>query len=46
MSYTDSNKNNVSTYNDLTKFTKGFLPLIGMKYSTDSEGNVNTNFTD
>lgn len=46
MSYTDSNKNNISTYNDLTKFTKGFLPLIGMKYSTDSVGNVNTNFTD
>ena len=46
MSYTDSNKNYVKTYNSLTKFTKGFLPLIGMKYSVDGDGNVNTNFTD
>lgn len=46
MSYTDSNQNYVKTYNSLTKFTKGFLPLIGMKYSVDGDGNVNTNFTD
>ena len=46
MSYTDSNQKYVKTYNSLTPFTKGFLPLIGMKYSVDGEGNVNTNFTD
>lgn len=40
MSYTDSSDNEVSSYNDLTNFTKGFLPLIGMK------NGVNTNFTD
>lgn len=45
MSYYNSDKKNISTYNDLTKFTKGFLPLIGMKYSS-SDGNINTNFTD
>ncbi len=45
MSYKDSNKDYVTTYNNLTKFTKGFLPLIGMKYSVNGS-NINTNFTD
>lgn len=45
MSYYNSDKKNISSYNELTKFTKGFLPLIGMKYS-GSDSNINTNFTD
>lgn len=40
MSYTDSGKNTVKNYSDLTDFTKGFLPLIGMKNGAD------TSFTD
>lgn len=45
MSYYNSEKNTIKSYNELTKFTKGFLPLIGMKYS-GSDSNMNTNFTD
>lgn len=40
MSYTDSGKNTVKSYSNLTDFTKGFLPLIGMKNGVD------TSFTD
>ena len=39
MSYTDG-ENPVSSYSNLTDFTKGFLPLIGMKNGAD------TSFTD
>lgn len=35
MSYTDSGKNTVKSYSNLTDFTKGFLPLIGMKNGAD-----------
>ena len=45
MSYYNSDNAYIKSYNELTKFTKGFLPLVGMKYS-NTDGNINTNFTD
>ena len=45
MSYYNSENKTIKSYNELTKFTKGFLPLIGMKYS-GSDSDINTNFTD